>query len=802
MALDKIQLIKVYSQRLVKSLIPSEYGEEFINSITEQFQAIILNTQPESYDLQSVINEYKAHFLNNGLTSEWSIFQNILSSLSKSKSMDQICNYLVFFNELRNKDDPLLQRHLGARGSFSSPHHQQSRFHPYQQQSQSHSSHNILPEQSFSHNDTITDIPMPLNELIKPYYNTLDEDLILKYLSYTLLGLDSKLFKFGNNHQIEIPSEINDCYISLLTQIFQLAMSYRDSRELVDKYRGSLGSAIKNAFVTLVEIKLSEYANDVNELFTTKPPTILFVDQRLTAWQFKLRILYKLLIRLDEVNGYDFLCRIYKFTKSDDLLIQELTQFFFDEIVKNYYNIIEHWILKGELVDEHQEFFISFNTDENEFNKIIQFDKSKIPSFLPLSEKIFQIGKTIIFLNKYCQELRWLLQFHTKYSNIIYVENQGLSSMSQEQFKDMINSQYTAILNYFTEIIHGTNKFLYHLTNFKRFYLMYDNHFIESLIIESNPLFHQLNTHIKSNHLLEILHSATKLSNIQDLEICNRLNARFLNMEESIAWEVFTIEYRIDELSLNFLIESQMVNYLKIFHFLWKLKHMSYLLNETYRSFTQLHKSIGNKDKTKIKKWIRTIMGTQFNMNKMLNKIIEYISFSIIEKSFKQFIIDKLFKNQKNEDLLLNRGFPDIPHPFPEPKFNVNVLTIDEIINLHQSYLTSITKSKILDDQSRGKKSGETYISHIYNLLEIIFNYTKTAHEIHDLISQFNLLLEAQDDSTALEDDLVALEYKIRTMVEDLYHGVYIKEYVGVLNVFKEDLKWDFDLKELSKSLM
>ena len=118
----------------------------------------------------------------------------------------------------------------------------------------------------------------------------------------------------------------------------------------------------------------------------------------------------------------------------------------FTEVVKPYYNIVEHWI-ERELIDNNNEFFIIFDQEQNEFNSIIKL----LPAFIKSSDKIFQIGKTLIFLNKYCRELKWVNQYNVKYSAILFNNHQGLASMTTNEMIKLIDLQYNEILTFLTQ---------------------------------------------------------------------------------------------------------------------------------------------------------------------------------------------------------------------------------------------------------------------------------------------------------------------------------------------------------------
>lgn len=78
MALNKVQLIKLYSNRLVKSLVPVEFGEAFIQSIINDLQTTLLNTPSEEQNLSIIINKLKMQFLSNNLKMNGSNFKTLL----------------------------------------------------------------------------------------------------------------------------------------------------------------------------------------------------------------------------------------------------------------------------------------------------------------------------------------------------------------------------------------------------------------------------------------------------------------------------------------------------------------------------------------------------------------------------------------------------------------------------------------------------------------------------------------------------------------------------------------------------
>lgn len=785
MALNKVQLIKLYSNRLVKSLVPVEFGEAFIQSIINDLQTTLLNTPSEEQNLSIIINKLKMQFLSNNLKNEWVEFQNIVNSLSKFKSLDQICNYLAFLDALRDeKPEDIL----------------------------STSTASLSPgKQNVTINTVNT--ALTLSQLIEPYYDTLSEQTILTYLPYTMLGLDSKIFTFSNNYtRLEIPKDINNSFSSLLREVFEFAILYKQLAIVVDRYKGTLVLAIKTAYIAILEAQLNKYVNDINNIFNNKPNSILVVYNSIFPWISILRFLYRVSNRLNRLDGYEFLTFIYSFTNHGDPKIRGIAVTAFTEVVKPYYNIVEHWIVKGELIDNNNEFFIIFDQEQNEFNSIIKLLPKKIPAFIKSSDKIFQIGKTLIFLNKYCRELKWVNQYNVKYSAILFNNHQGLASMTTNEMIKLIDLQYNEILTFLTQIIQGNNKLFTHVYNFKRFYFMETNDFIDAIMVKGKDVFNESSVNISSTYLRKVLQDAIQISSVKNFEYVDRLDSRVLNPQHgNLGWESFTIEYKIDDLPMSYLFEGhQHLQYLKMFHFLWKLRQLNNLLNWHFEMFNELNHNVvtklSSRNRRPLAKSLSIITSIRFHFTQFLNELIAYLSYDVIEENFQQHIVRKLFYNKNDQDLLLNKLFMNLLEIDPNndlPKFNVNLLTIDELVELHGTYIDSIINSSLLNEKLKGNETNISYIDQIFDILQTIFSFINTSQEFYSLVVTFGLLvrLDSNANKIELEQDQEDLEFQLHKIKRKIYKDIYQHDYKRQLNDLKNDLNRDYNLKDLSKLL-
>ncbi|KAI5960712.1 SPC98 [Candida margitis] len=781
MSLDKPQVIKLYVNRIVNSLIPAQLGEEYIQSVANELYTSLIRAQPISEDISHIINKYKQDFLSNGLKQEWAQFQTLINTLTQHRSLDQIANYLVFFDTLRdtNTDERLNDTNRG---------------------------------------DTTTDLA-PINtndktlaQIIQPYYETLPEETILTYLPYTLMGLDSKLFTFSNDFKrIEIPQSINNSYSSFLKTLFEYALLYKQLNVFVDRHKGRLSSAIKGAFVALLETELQRYTQDLNQVFSKQPPSILFVYHAIYEWIFTFRFLYRVSIKMEQLDGYRFLNDVYKFTKFGDKHVSNIAIMTFNLIVKPYYNILEFWIIKGELVDRNQEFFISFDKDGDNFNQIIKYHSDKVPEFIQLADKIFQIGKTLIFLDKYCQELKFVDEFNVKYSTIIFTNHNGLASMTTNETIDVIDQQYDEVLTFFTKLVHQKYHFFTHLSNFKNYYLMEVNEFIESIIIKGDSTFNLPSLDITSSQLHQVLHDAIQISSVKTRNNVDRIDSKIFNPQSgTFGWDSFLIDYKIADLPIFDLLEPSIVKYLKAFHFFWKLRHLQMLLRSNYLEFNQLNLKITGRVRSNYRKVIANINAVNImrhHLVKFLDDLVAYLSYDVVETSFNCNIVDKFFHHNQNK-VVLDKSFMKLPEK-ETGLLPVNKLTIDELISVHDKCLDDIVYTKLFNGLTKGAKTSISFIDQIYEMLQSIFSFINTSQEYLSMVETFLVLIDSRDafegidqeEEYQLEKDIDEVLSRMTKLWKKIRVDIFNGEYQSLLDGFKDDLKLDNDLKELGKCL-
>lgn len=818
----------IYLNRLVDSLVLAEFGAYYKKSLVNALLGLISG---ETKDPSQITEEIRAHFLKSGTESNWSTFSTILSSLPQQRNAEQVSSHLQFLlNLVPDQKGTPSTRLPNARTTplvLSLPFNQS--FAQFQ---------NL--------NGFTTEQP-------KPFDDVLDDEAILPFLPKTLVGLDTQLFTFTDTY-ISILSPLARGLFQLINDLCEPAILYRRLHGSVEKLRGKNPSPIKAAFMQVLGSKLTSYASDVSSIFHKNPRSLLHVYHELQNVIIELRTLAHLHQQMEVLDGFQFLEETFKLASFGDYLVRLLASVVYDELKKPYFQYMEHWILRGELVDSCNEFFVSFDASADHINEIVKFHRERLPLFMDFSEEdcnnIFQIGKTLIFLDKFCKELEWLSAYVKHYSAYIFNENLGLITLDRNSLKTLFQVQFGELINYLNSIAYHKYDLFEHLSNLKKIMLIGSSDFVELINERGLQMFNEPASSLTSGKLAGLLSSAIDTSSILMLpqRFQLRIDARILDLSHgSIGWDVFTLEYKLMDPPLELLLndKSQSTHYLRLFNFLWSLRHFQFLLNKNYVDYVRLQKDhisklrVKNKllTRTRISKvrqgWfskcLRTTNLIRFRLSKLVSALLNFLSYDLIEQNFQEKIVKLAFKgtltaspqftsleSRKDRKLpILDKAFADAfayqtSPSFPKikrvslAKLNVMEHTIDELTAMHLKYLKGIYDCKLINENYKGKISREPLIDQIFSFMEILFAFIKSSEEFSSsVVSYVNLLdLSTSVDTNAgiaFEGDLEHLHVRLADLMKVMYNDLFKNSFEPRLDIFTKDLRADLDLKDLSK---
>ncbi|MCQ2816065.1 MAG: hypothetical protein MJ252_02255 [archaeon] len=223
------------------------------------------------------------------------------------------------------------------------------------------------------------------------------------------------------------------------------------------------------------------------------------------------------------------------------------------------------------------------------------------------------------------------------------------------------------------KIIYKKFNFKENLIALNKYLLLGQGDMMQSLM---EGLFEELKkpaNHIFKHNLQANLETAIRSTNAQynDADCLKKLNIKL--MDPSIGdtgWDIFLLEYNVDVPLTVIFNKDLLKKYQKLFFFFWKLKRIEFSQNhQVWRKFMEYSHSLkGNFDQ--MRRVIQRSMLFNQQVVHFVTNIHNFVALEVLETQFKK-IIDVL----------------------PEVK------TMDELIELHQKFLSNISEQSLLNSE-------------------------------------------------------------------------------------------------------
>ncbi|CAJ0868824.1 6386_t:CDS:10, partial [Entrophospora sp. SA101] len=333
------------------------------------------------------------------------------------------------------------------------------------------------------------------------------------------------------------------------------------------------------------------------------------------------------------------------------------------QVSKPFFEMLQRWIYEGELEDPFEEFFVACDPnveEEDLWQSKYKIRKDMQPTFISslLAKKIFSIGKSLNFIRYSCNDNDWIINNAKptgadkilKYGDII-----GLESS--------IDNAYKTTSKQLMNLLFAKYKLKEHLIAIKRYLLLGQGDFIQHLM-PANTLYR--------HNLTGTLEAAIRASNAQydDPDILRRLDVRLLEISYGdVGWDVFSLDYYVDSPINTILTPSAMNQYLKLFNFLWRLKHVEHDLSFAWRR------------------------------NMTSARTLHQIEGKVVECSW-----DELVTN-----------------------INKKCVDLDSLIEAHNKYLTNLTSKCFLNTSNN-----QNLFSRLLKIFEYILQYKNSLDELYN----------------------------------------------------------------------
>ncbi|CAD8184173.1 unnamed protein product [Paramecium octaurelia] len=332
---------------------------------------------------------------------------------------------------------------------------------------------------------------------------------------------------------------------------------------------------------------------------------------------------------------------------------------------------INEWIFEGNLLDIANEFFIekddqkAITKDQGElWRKQYRINYDKVPVVISYDEayKIYDTGRTINWLRKQCDNRNWHLKIQPLTINML--QTKELSQLINQANKNT----NTQLIN----LLFGKFKLIDHFNIIKQYFLLGNGNFSQLLI---ETLYKELSKkgHLVYKHTLTgLVESTLRMSNANQI-VLQRLSVKLLEAQKNdIGWDIFCLDYEFEEPLKTIFNHKTMLNYYKIFNYLWRIKRVEYTLIQSWMQ--QIKNKCYLNVKSNVNKALHLSLQIMNSMIHFIKSFFSYLMLDAIETPWKKFmdqinqienldhliqshenlldeIIDKVFLHQKQEQI-------------------------------------------------------------------------------------------------------------------------------------------------------
>ncbi|CAI4416226.1 BAF_collapsed_G0028700.mRNA.1.CDS.1 [Saccharomyces cerevisiae] len=343
---------------IIEALAPQLLSQSHLQTFVSDVVNLLRSSTKSATQLGPLIDFYKLQSLDSPETTiMWHKIEKFLDALFGIQNTDDMVKYLSVFQSLlpSNHRAKIAQKSSGLNMENLANH--EHLLSPVRAPS-------IYTEASFENMDRFSErrsmvsspnryVPsstyssVTLRQLSNPYYvNTIPEEDILKYVSYTLLATTSALFPF-DHEQIQIPSKIPNFESGLLHLIFEAGLLYQSLGYKVEKFRMLNISPMKKALIIEISEELQNYTAFVNNLVSSGTVVSLkSLYREIYENIIRLRIYCRFTEHFEELSGDTFLIELNIFKSHGDLTIRKIATNLFNSMISLYYEYLMNWLTK------------------------------------------------------------------------------------------------------------------------------------------------------------------------------------------------------------------------------------------------------------------------------------------------------------------------------------------------------------------------------------------------------------------------------------------------------------------------
>ena len=253
-------------------------------------------------------------------------------------------------------------------------------------------------------------------------------------------------------------------------------------------------------------------------------------------------------------------------------------------------------MLRGELHDPHNEFFIEQRAVPNErlWAERYALRDEMLPGFIakPLAAQALLVGKAINFIRLCCHDAQWTVADDTSGGSGAAVDSLGRLEYGQEEQLQVFVSSAAARANaHLLRLVRGKYMLRQHCANIKHFVLLGKGDFVQYLMEHLGPQLSRPTSHLHRHRLLSLLETAVRScfasegggGGAASDHVLHHLDIQLLDDPGSSGWDAFSLDYRVEPPVSVVLSADAMVQYRQVFTLLWRLKRVEHSLTALWQ---------------------------------------------------------------------------------------------------------------------------------------------------------------------------------------------------------------------------
>ncbi|XP_075910838.1 gamma-tubulin complex component 3 [Petromyzon marinus] len=526
----------------------------------------------------------------------------------------------------------------------------------------------------------------------------LSESLLVRDLLYVFQGIEGTYVRLSQTEgaylidpKVGAPKSLRDvtARLSEIGWLHNKARKYIDQRAL-DRAFGLVGQSFCAAlhqelkeFYRLISV-LHSQLNVEEDLGVNVGPEGSLTLRRLLVWtsepRQRLHSLAALVDRCHGRKGGELASCVHAYTRSGSPCVRSLARHLLGLVSLPLHTMLSRWIYDGELEDTFHEFFVAADPAvkaERLWHDKYSMRKSMIPSFISSeqAQKVLSIGKSINFLHQVCQDRT--LSTRPRPTSQLKEQRHGLTAgdgdIEWEWSQLQIDTVYARTSHHLLDTLNSRYHLMEHMQAMRRYLLLGQGDFVRHLMDLLKPELARPANTLYQHNLTGILETSVRATNAQfdSPDILNRVDVRLLEVSPGdTGWDVFSLDYHVDGPIATVFTQECMMQYLRVFNFLWRAKRMEYSLTDIWKG--QMCHSKLLRSMPELSGVLQQSYVLASEMMHFIHQMQYYITFEVLECSW-----DRL--------LTQVRAAP----------------ALDHVIAAHQEFLSSCVSRCLLDADSR-----------------------------------------------------------------------------------------------------